>query len=59
MENINAWITNPRPENDIGWIIVNTPSPVSMSFTCMTPADLPKWCLYGTNCPLAIVEDNV
>ena len=68
---INAWITNPRPENDIGWIIVNTPSPVSMSFTYMTPpavsttiyiygypADLPKWCLYGTNCPLAIVEDK-
>ena len=68
---ISAWITNPRPENDIGWIIVNTPSPVSMSFTYMTPsaisttiyiygypADLPKWCLYGTNCPLAIVEDK-
>ena len=22
------------------------------------PADLPKWYLYGTNCPLAIVEDK-
>ena len=71
-----AWINDRIPENDIGWIIVDTPSLVSMSFTFMTPpvtsttifiygypADLPTtrrpdWCLYGTNCPLAIVESK-
>ena len=68
---LRAWINNPRPENDIGWIIVNTPSPVKMSFTFMTPpartttiyiygypADFRRWCLYGTNCPLAQVLDK-
>ena len=73
---LTAWINNRIPENDIGWIVVDTPSPVSMSFTFMTPpvtsttifiygypADLPttsrpNWCLYGTKCPLAIVESK-
>ena len=66
-----AWIDNPHPENDIGWIIVSTPSPVSMSFTYLTPstrtttifiygypADFRRLCLYGTNCPLAQVLDK-
>ena len=73
---IDGWISNRIPENDIGWIIVGTPSPVLMSFTHMIPpatsttifiygypADLPttsrpNWCLYGTSCPLAIVESK-
>ena len=68
---INEWINNPRPEYDIGWIIVSSHSPVTMSFTSLTPpaaettifiygypADLPKWCLYGTSCPLAQVLDK-
>ena len=68
---LTAWINDPRPENDIGWIIVGTPSTVTMSFTYLTPpatsttifiygypADLPSRCLYGTSCPLAIVEDK-
>ena len=68
---VYGWINNPHPENDIGWIIVSSPSPVTMSFTSITPpaatttifiygypADLPKWCLYGTSCPLAEVLDK-
>ena len=68
---IDGWISNRIPENDIGWIIVATPSPVSMSFTHMIPpattttiliygypADLKNWCLYGTNCALDIVESK-
>ena len=68
---LTAWVNNRIPENDIGWIIVGTPSRVTMSYTYLTPpavsttiyiygypADLPKWCLYGTCCPLAIIEDK-
>ena len=52
-------------------IIVSSRSPVTMSFTSITPpaatttifiygypADLPKRCLYGTSCPLAQVLDK-
>ena len=68
---LRSWINNPHPENDIGWIIVSTPSPVSMSFTYLTPptrtttifiygypADFRRLCLYGTSCPLAKVLDK-
>ena len=73
---LDGWINNHNPENDIGWIIVGTPSLVSMSFTFVIPpvtattifiygypADLPttsspNWCLYGTSCPLVIVESK-